>query len=76
MGLFNSSDGVVYKPAQDVDLSPTSSEFYLKAHVKGLLFSLSFFFPFFSSYQLYFLPFPTQFSVSRFWNCSYVRCSV
>lgn len=42
MGLLFSSGGVVYKPAKDVDLSPTSSEFYLKAHVKG---SLLFIFP-------------------------------
>ncbi|XP_022966241.1 fatty acid amide hydrolase-like isoform X2 [Cucurbita maxima] len=34
MGLVNSR-GVAYKPAKDVDLSPTSSEFYLTANVKA-----------------------------------------
>ncbi|KAG7027575.1 Fatty acid amide hydrolase [Cucurbita argyrosperma subsp. argyrosperma] len=34
MDLFNSR-GVAYKPAKDVDLSPTSSEFYLTANVKA-----------------------------------------
>ncbi|XAR73132.1 Fatty acid amide hydrolase [Bertholletia excelsa] len=34
MGIFKAK-GVVYKPAEDVDLGPNSDEFYLRANVKA-----------------------------------------
>lgn len=34
MGLFK-SESVVYKPVNEVNLGPDSSEFYLQANVKG-----------------------------------------
>ncbi|EXC28053.1 Fatty acid amide hydrolase [Morus notabilis] len=35
MGLFKTDQNVVYKPANEVDLSNDSSEFYLRANVKA-----------------------------------------
>lgn len=44
MGLLFKNEGhVVFKPAKDVDLTPASSELYLRANVKGtyLLFHIN-----------------------------------
>lgn len=35
MGLFKRERRVVFKPASQVDLSPASTEVYLRADVKG-----------------------------------------
>ena len=39
MGFFR-SEGVIYKPADEVNLGPDSDEAYLSPHVKGLFFVL------------------------------------